>query len=318
MLVVIGRDSEIGIAAIARLQGRGRSIVATSRRRTSTADCIRLDLTDSLESWMPPAGANSACILAAIARPAVCAADPAGSAHINVTRTLALAQRLIAEGIHVLFISTDQVFDGRMPFVPADAPTAPVSEYGRQKARTEAALLSHVERGAPVAILRLGKVLSPRTAFLRDWVRALNSGEAIRVFHDKTMAPVPAGIVADAIDALTRDRARGIFQLTGPRDVVYTEVARHITHRLGADKSLITICSAASAGLPEGTTPAHTTLDSTLMRDRYGISVCDVAGVIDDVLDASGGTLGEPEPSMVRDAATIGTRAGKRILVGVR
>jgi dTDP-4-dehydrorhamnose reductase len=286
MLLLAGGDSEIGLAALERLRARGRDIVATTRRvRPAATNVIRLDLNDSLAAWEPPPGTTSACILAAIARPADCAADPAASAHINVTQTLALAERLLRDGIEVVFISTDQVFDGRVPHTPADTPTTPVSEYGRQKARTEAALLAHMARGAPVAILRLSKVLSPRTNFFQDWIVGLKSGRAIRVFRDKTMAPVPIDTVADAIDALARDRARGLFQLTGPRDVAYTEVARHIVERLGADKSLIASISAASAGLPEGTMPLHTTLDSAAMRERYGMRVPDVLDVIDELLD---------------------------------
>ena len=48
-----------------------------------------------------------------------------GSAHINVTQTLALIERLLAHGIYVLFLSTNQVFDGETPHVASEAPYAP-------------------------------------------------------------------------------------------------------------------------------------------------------------------------------------------------
>jgi dTDP-4-dehydrorhamnose reductase len=184
----------------------------------------------------------------------------------------------------VLFLSTNQVFDGWTPNVPAHSPTGPVSEYGKQKARTETALKSHIAHGAPTGILRLAKVVSPRTALLHDWRAALAAGKPIRAFHDMTMAPTPIDAVARAIEALMRDRMAGVFQLTGARDVAYAEVGHHLAERLGADPTLVIQTSVKQAGLPTGVAPAHTTLDSRALQERYGIAVPDAWEVLDRVL----------------------------------
>ena len=111
--------------------------------------------------------------------------------------------------------------------------------------------------GAPVVILRLAKVVSPQTILLRDWNAALAAGKPIRAFHDMTMAPAAVDTVARAIEALMNDRATGIFQLTGPRDVAYTEVGNFLAQRLGADASLVTRVSVADAGSPKRCAGAH-------------------------------------------------------------
>jgi dTDP-4-dehydrorhamnose reductase len=284
MFLVVGGDSEIGGAAAAEMRRRRHVVTTTRRTGGAGGDRIALDLAGDLSGWEPPAGVTAACICAAVARLADCAADPAASARINVTGTLALAERLIARGSYVLFLSTNQVFDGRTPHVAADAPTTPVSEYGKQKARAEAALQALMARGAPVGILRLAKVVSPRTALLRDWRAALAAGTPIRAFHDMTMAPAPMEAVARAIEALMGDRAAGIFQLTGPRDVTYAEVGRFLAERLGADPALVARTSVTQAGLPAGIGPPHTTLDSSALRARYGVVVPDAWDVLDAVL----------------------------------
>ena len=161
MFLIVGGDSEIGAATSRAMKRKAKR----SRPRRGAASASRPTgrfsiLSAPLDDWQPPQGTRAACLCAAIARLAACAADPEGSAHINVTQTLALIERLLARGIPVLFLSTNQVFDGRTPHERAEAPHSPVSEYGRQKARTEAALLRQMERGAPVAILRLAKVVS--------------------------------------------------------------------------------------------------------------------------------------------------------------
>jgi dTDP-4-dehydrorhamnose reductase len=285
MFLLIGGDSEIGAATERFLTARGRPVAATTRRpERASADRPLLDLAAPLDAWEPPAGTRAVCVFAAIARLAACADDPAGSAHINVTQTLMLIERLVARGIYVLFLSTNQVFDGNTPNVPADAAACPISEYGRQKARVEAVLREHRQRGAPVAILRLAKVVSRRMPLIEGWIEAVSAGRPLRAFHDMTLAPTPTDMVSAAIGVLLDERAGGIYQLTGPRDVTYADVARFVTTQIGANPSLVEETSALDAGLPQGSTPRYTTLDSSALRHRYGFDVPDVWTIIEPMI----------------------------------
>jgi dTDP-4-dehydrorhamnose reductase len=137
--------------------------------------------------------------------------------------------------------------------------------------------------GAPVGILRLAKVVSPGMALFRDWKQQLASGHTIRAFSDMMIAPTPVELVATAIATLLRERRAGIAQLTGPRDVSYAEIGQRLAARLGARRDLVVPVSAASAGMPEGATPRHTTLDSSLMQVMLGIDLPDTWEVIDQV-----------------------------------
>jgi dTDP-4-dehydrorhamnose reductase len=285
MFLIIGGDSEIGAAVYSTILARGQKLAATTRRHDRLGpERPFLDLAAPLDTWQPPPGVDAVCICAGVARMAACAADPANSAHINVDRTLALIDKLVASGIYVLFLSTNQVFDGRTAHVAADAPYSPVSEYGRQKSRTEAMLRERIAHGAPAAILRLAKVISPRMPLLDGWAADLSAGKPVSAFNDMVLAPTSIALVCTAIGALMEDRARGIFQLTGPRDVAYTEVAHFLAAQLGVERSLVKETSARSAGMPEGATPSNTTLDSRLICERYGFEVPDAWGVIEDAL----------------------------------
>ncbi len=281
MRLLIGGDGEIGAAAFRALKAAGSPVAATTRRPDRAGpEQPLLDLAAPLADWQPPAGTRSACVLAAVARLADCAADPVRSAHINVTQTVALIERLIARDIHVVFLSSNQVFDGSRAHVAAEAPACPVSTYGRQKAAAEARLKELMAAGAPLAILRLAKVVSPGMALIAGWIEALLAAKPIRAFADMTMAPVPIDLVVAAIAALMADRRAGIFQLTGPRDVAYAEVGRFLARRLGAGAGLVAEGSAAEAGLPAGACPAHTTLDSSALGGLYGLEVPDAWDVI--------------------------------------
>jgi dTDP-4-dehydrorhamnose reductase len=285
MFLIVGGDSEIGAAACHAMRERGFSVAATTRRHDRVGpDSLFLDLSAPLDDWAVPSSTKAACVCAGIARMAACAADPVGSAHINVDRTLALVDKLIARGIYVLFLSTNQVFDGRAAHVPADAPYSPVSEYGRQKTQTETALRERIASNAPVAILRLAKVVSPRMPLLDGWAAELSAGKTISSFGDMVLAPTPTDLVCAAIGALLKDRASGIFQLTGPRDASYADVARFIAVQVGAPPSLVKETSARSSSLPEGATPLNTTLDSRLLCGRYCLDVPDIWQVIENTI----------------------------------
>src|SRR6202161_1123537 len=245
MFLIVGGDSEIGGAAFSALKSQDHAVVATTRRQDRVGrDLLFLDLAASLDGWEPPQGATSACVCAAVARLADCVADPQASAHINVSQTLTLADKLLRRGIYVLFLLTNQVFDGRVAQVP---------------------------RGAP------------HMALLQRWIADLARGEPISAFTDMTLAPTPMASVTGAISSLLSERASGIFQLTGPRDVSYADVGHFLAGKLGVDSSLVQTASARAAGLPEGATPLHTTLDSSALRNRFGIEVADVWQVIESV-----------------------------------
>lgn len=288
MWLLIGGDSEIGSATHRYLKDRGIASAATTRRKDRVAAGRPfLDFAAPLDDWEPPAGTTAACFFAAIARIAACDADPQGSAHVNVTQTLALADKLMARGISVVFLSTNQVFDGTVGNVAVDAPHSPITEYGRQKARAEDGFGARMAEGRSASILRLAKIVSPDMPLLRGWIDTLQAGKQIRAFSDMTMAPTETDMVAAAIAALMKDAACGIFQLTGPRDVSYADIGRYLAEKLGADPALVIESNTAEAGLPPGTSRMHTTLDSSRLRNSYGIAAPDTTEIVDRVVEAA-------------------------------
>jgi dTDP-4-dehydrorhamnose reductase len=283
--LLVGGDSEIASATFAYMQRHGLSVIATTRRTAGrTAGRSFLDLASPLSAWQPPPKTQSACIFAAVGHLVDCHRDPTGSALINVTRTVELVERLVSCGIYVLFLSTNQVFDGSRAHVPTTTPLVPVSEYGRQKALTETRLNSSMAAGAPVGILRLAKIVAPGMTLLRQWRKTLAAGQPVYPFRDMFMAPTPVGVVAAAITALLTERSSGIWQLSGPKDVSYAQIAAHIGQRLHADPALIQPIAAGSAGMPMGSTPRHTTLDSSLLRSTFGIASPEPWATIEGVL----------------------------------
>jgi dTDP-4-dehydrorhamnose reductase len=273
VFLIVGANSEIGSATARLIEARGGNVWSTTRRPLRGPREIQLDFAAPIERFSIPDGVRSACIFVAVARLAACAADPKASAFVNVTQTLALVDLLAAKGIHTLFLSTNQVFDGEQANMPVDAPVSPQSEYGRQKAETERLLRARMAAGDPIAILRLGKVVSPGMALLSNWKQQLSAGCVIHPFNDMSMAPTPLDAVAFAIARMMEDRLATTAQLSGPGDITYAEAAGFLARQIGADPQLVEPVSAREAGMPAGATPRHTTLDSTYLISKYALTV---------------------------------------------
>lgn len=281
VFLIIGANSEIGSATARFIRGEGGDVFTTTRRPAADKHEIHFDFSTPVANLPIPDGIKSACIFVAVARLAACASDPQGATWINVHQTIALVDRLVQKGIYTLFLSSNQVFSGEEPHVAAATPLSPVSEYGRQKAAAERLLQARRAAGAPVGVLRLSKVVSPGMKLVADWKKELAANRPIQAFEDMTLAPVPVEMVARSIARLMTDRSPVIAQLSGPRDLTYLELGRFVAANMGSDMELIQRTSAVDAGMPAGSLPRHTTLDSSLIADRYGLVVPDILDVFE-------------------------------------
>jgi len=180
-----------------------------------------------------------------------------------------LATELTGRGVYVLFLSSNQVFDGTKPNRSADDPRCPIIEYGRQKAAAEMHLLA---LGPGVGVLRLTKVLGPRPSRFVHWQRALAKKLPVTAFHDMGIAPLSLDFVVGLIARILATRVDGVLQASGDQDIPYSTVAEALADRIGADRRLINKTSVQSGGLSEPV-PVHTTLDPRRIRDLFSIEV---------------------------------------------
>lgn len=258
--LVVGGDGLIGRALVSRARSDGRAVLATTRRcREAGPSRPFLELAQDPASWTLPGPVSVAFLLAAAANQASCCADPAVSRRVNVDHTVALARRLVGQGAFVVFTSTNLVFDGEQAGYPTCASPSPTSEYGRQKAEAERALLA---LGPSVAVVRLTKVLSADMPLIGSWVEKLRNGESVTAFTDLICAPMPVGFVAEALARIGAAGRGGLFHLSGADEVTYADLARLLARRLGAERDLVRPVTSAEAGIKLQAIPRHSSLDA--------------------------------------------------------
>ncbi len=258
--LVVGADGLIGRALVDAAAAPGRAVVGTTRRRGGE---WMLDLEADPRTWTLPARVRTAFLCAAITKLDACERQPQRARAVNVIAAEALARRFIERGAHVVFASSNQVFDGSRPHTPADAPPSAASCYGRLKREAEERLLA---LGPAVTVVRLTKVFESILPLLRRWAAALGDGRPIEPFVNMHVAPVPLAQVVRVLIAAGERRPEGIVQLSGPQDVTYASLALGLAARLGVDDALVRPIHAVEAGLKPDPTPRYTTLDTTRAR----------------------------------------------------
>jgi len=267
--LVIGGDSLIGRALAGHLRDTGHDVTVTTRRReTASAGRVPVDLETGDWSALRDSF-DAAYLVAAIARLADCAHDPERAERINVRQTVELARWLGVRGSRIIFLSTNQVFDGTRTLRRAEEPVCPVTVYGRQKARAETAIL---DTCADAAVLRMTKVLGDETPLFQDWTRSLTTGRPIAPFADMPLAPVHVSLVADSLVRIGESSGRGIYQISATDDVEYADVGHRLAALLGASPELVRPASWRDSGLLVEAPAANTTLDESRLLDEFAIA----------------------------------------------
>jgi dTDP-4-dehydrorhamnose reductase len=268
--LVVGGDGLIGRALVRRLAADGSAVLATTRRRGCAGpQRPHLELAQDPANWTPPEPVSVAFLLAASANQLSCCADPAASRRINVDHTAALARQLVSLGTFVVFTSTNLVFDGEQAHYPTSAAPHPTSEYGRQKAEAEQALLA---LGPRVAVVRLTKVLAAEMPLIGGWVEALKARRRVEAFTDLICAPMPVDFVAEALARIGAQQKGGLFHLSGADEVSYADLARALARRLGVDGGLVHSTTSVAAGVKLQSLPKHSSLDAHEVAELLALS----------------------------------------------
>jgi len=262
-LLIIGGDGLIGrnLATYGRQQCT--PVLATVLTDEAVPGVsLHFDLTR--DPWPELPKCDAAVICAAITNQDQCRRDPVGSRDVNVVRTARLARQLAAVGTFVVFISSNQVFDGSRPRRRADEPVCPKTEYGRQKAEAEAAVLNLGDR---CAVVRLTKVFFRELAILNSWRAELKANRAIHPFSDYFCSPVPLTFVTESIWRVAESQSGGIWHVSASEDVSYADIAWRLAKQGGYDINLVCPTKAPPGSVEH--LPNFTTLDATRLEETF-------------------------------------------------
>jgi dTDP-4-dehydrorhamnose reductase len=194
---------------------------------------------------------------------------PDEAVSVNSDGTRHVAEAATRVGAHLIYVSTDYVFDGTKSsgYLEGDA-TGPRSVYGASKlggehACPEGATIARVSWVAGFHGRNIVKLAVDRAA----------AGQPMRFVDDQRGCPSFAADLAGGLVTLVRDRPAGIVHLTNAGATTWFELVREVALAAGGDPDSVSpIATAQLDPQPLAPRPANSVLEPGRLRaDGYDL-----------------------------------------------
>jgi len=277
-ILLLGCDGQVGWELQRALQPLGEVVALDFQSRDLAADFSRPEaLAATVQAVRPDLIVNSA------AHTAVDKAEsePELAQAINADAPGVLARAAAAAGAWLVHYSTDYVFDGSgdQPR-DEDAPTGPLSVYGRTKLDGERQIRAS---GCHHLILRTSWVYAARGGnFAKTMLRLAGTKTELSVIDDQIGAPTGAELLADltaltARAAMARPELAGTYHAVAGGATSWHGYARLVIETARAQGVALTLPADALRPIPTSAypTPAarplNSRLDTRKLRERFGV-----------------------------------------------
>lgn len=197
---------------------------------------------------------------------------------VNAEWPAALAVQCKIAGARLVFVSTDNVFDGKRGMYSETDPPAPINVYGCSKHVAEQLVASacpnHVIARTSLVVGR--GLIRPGNAFLERMEVKWGRGEPVGVPDNEIRTPIDVVTLARALVELATNDFRGIIHLSGNDNLDRCTMARRIAVAFGYDPSLVKPFDPTN--LPDrDERPRNAGLDNALARRTLSTPMLDLA-----------------------------------------
>ena len=261
-VLITGAGGQLGQDLVAAFAGPDR------RDEVVAADRATLDVGDRDAVLQAITQLRPAVVVHAAAWTAVddCEGDPDRAYRINTLGTRHVAEAARISGAHVLYVSTDYVFDGRAssPYREWDDPN-PLSVYGRSKLGGERELRSLL---AGATIVRTSWVCGIHGAnMLKAVLRLAAAGSELGFVDDQRGCPTFTDDLAGMIVELAAGRRPGLFHVTNQGATTWYQFACDVLVAAGLDPAMVRPITTAELDPPRpAPRPANSVLDNGALR----------------------------------------------------
>jgi len=232
-------------------------VVAAGHGQLDVAD--RHAVLSAFEGFRPHAVIHAAAWTAVDA----CEADPSKAFAVNALGTRNVAEAARRYDTHVVYVSTDYVFDGTSPrpYTEWDRPN-PLSIYGKSK------LGGEHELDADATIVRTSWVCGFHGANMVATVLRLAAGSGpLRFVDDQHGSPTFTADLAGVLAVIAGERLPGVFHLTNQGVTSWFEFAGAVMDAAGHDPQRVEPIRTAELDPPRpAPRPANSALENSAWR----------------------------------------------------
>lgn len=247
--VVVGASGLVGQELTRRLSLAKRPVVGTYFHQ-ERENLRRLDITDGaqVQRFFTEIRPQTIFLCAALTQVDYCEEHPDEAYQQNVEGPRWVAQAAARIGAKLIFYSTEYVFDGKNGPYDEEAPTAPLSVYGKSKLDAEIAVREILPE---VLILRTTVVygwdpLAKKKNFAMQVFERVQANQEMTIPFDQIGNPTLADDLAECSIDLADKQVSGIVNVVGKDCLPRTDFTRALVRSLGGDVSRVTPVTTAS------------------------------------------------------------------------
>jgi dTDP-4-dehydrorhamnose reductase len=213
---------------------------ALTRRKGLVWHTLDLKQAEAVKHALAEIAPDAVIHAAATADIDLCERKPDVARTLNVTLTQAVADSCSRAGSQLIYVSTDNVFDGeRGNYIEADQPS-PINEYARTKAAGEAIVAA--VPGSTIARIALVMGFGPLgggNSFLERTIPMLRAGQTINVPPEEIRTPIDVLTLGRALLELAEGSFQGVIHLAGNDALDRVSLTRRIAERFGYSPGLV-------------------------------------------------------------------------------
>ena len=179
-----------------------------------------------------------------------CEANPIYCNRVNIDGTQNIITACEKYSAHLIFISTDFIFDGKIGGYSETAQENPLSVYGKSKSAAEKLIqASNCKWTIARTSLVIGYFPYLMSTNIILWARKkLGKGDEINVVDDQVRTPTWSMDLAEGCLLIAKKKALGIYNISGSEKFSIIELVRQVAIHGGFDLSLIDRVNSATLG----------------------------------------------------------------------
>jgi dTDP-4-dehydrorhamnose reductase len=254
-ILVTGAGGMLGTDLVEHL-ARGHHAVPMTRREAD------LEEPGAARRFLLDAAPEAVVHAAAFTDVDACETQVERARRVNAGATREVARAAREAGAHLVYVSTDYVFDGTRPEpYREDDPPSPVNRYGESKLEGEREVLAF-----PGFCVARTSWLYGRHGrnFVDTILRLLDEREELRVVEDQVGSPTWTRSLCAMLAALLERREAGVFHATNRGATSWFGLARETARLSGRDPAKVKPCPS-----DEFRRPAPRPANSVLSPERY-------------------------------------------------
>ena len=283
--LILGATGLIGSYLYEKLKLHGETVFGTSRKTKVTSSYIKFDvMTDSIQALLALIEGNiKAVVCLGETNINACFEKYSEAYEINVEKTKQILSALAERGAHIIYFSTDNVFDGENGcYTEADNPR-PVNQYGRMKLEIEQFMLKNLPESC---IFRLPKVISVESR-VKNLFSEMEAGYArgeISCIKGNRRSHVYINDVYDACRLAWSKGLRGLYHIADDRPYTRLELAIQFLGMMEKDVSAVHEHDLSWFHLKDGY-PLDVSLCNQKFKNETDYSFSDMATIMRKYID---------------------------------